>query len=236
MEKKNIGQYDNYIQLASAIGIILGYGLGIVCQKIFGDDKDEIKDKNGTLIKYNTGWPHSFAIEGIILLICDFVIFSFKNKYFSNNFALNKDNEGIEEVTKEKNDSTILSNFGKMLCNKLFLFTTIANNMAFFSMSVIQYWGDDYMKQVLKVGNSTRFIAFLCLVLLGPILGILFGGIICSHLGGYGKRKVMIFVIIAVIIGSLVSITTALYNNTILFILINWLFLFFICATIPPES
>lgn len=209
------------IQLSSAIGIIIGYGLGLLNQKIFGEEK---------------GWAEGFGIEGIILLICSFIIFSFKNKYFSHKFVLIKDNEGREETPNGENKSSIVSNFGKILCNKIFLFTSLGNSIAFFAMSVIQYWGDKYMDKVLEVSKSTRFIAFSCLVLLGPILGILFGGIICSYLGGYGKRKVMVFVIISVILGSLISITTALYNNYIIFILISWLFLFFVCATIPPES
>ena len=48
-------------------------------------------------------------------------------------------------------------------------------------MSIVQYWGDKYMENVLKLEKAKRFIAFGCLCLLGPILGKLFGGIVCSQ-------------------------------------------------------
>ena len=121
---------------------------------------------------------------------------------------------------------SLISNFGKILCNKIFLFTLLLNSLAFFTMRVIFYWGDKYMDKVFEVSESARFKEFSGLVLLGPILGILFGGIVWSHLGGYGKRKVMVFVIISEIVGSPISITKALYNNYIVFILISWLFYF----------
>ena len=212
------------VQLASGLGVVIGYGLGLFCDKVFSSQKI-------------LGWRSAFAIEGIILIICSIIIFFFKNKYFSNNFVLIKDNEGKEESPKGvKHGNEILSNFGKMLCNKLFLFTTLANSVAFFGMSVVQYWGDKYMENVLNLEKGKRFIAFGCLCLLGPILGMLFGGIICSQLGGYGKRSTMIFIILLVAIGSTISEMTGLFKNTLSFIILSWLFLFLICATIPPES
>ena len=210
------------IQLCCAIGIIIGYGIGLLCELIF--KKSEYK-----------GWRPAFALEGIILLVCGFIILSFDKTYFSQNFVLTKDNEGVEEVKKDQRKN-ILSNFGKMLCNFLFLFTTLGNSMAFFALSVIQYWVDQYMDEVMHVRKSTRFISFAILVLLGPILGILIGGIIVSKLGGYCKRSSMVFVIIACVLGSIISIITSFINNYIVFLIVCLLFLFSICSTIPPES
>ena len=103
-------------------------------------------------------------------------------------------------------------------------------------MSVIQYWGDPYMTTVLKMGDTKRFIAVGILCLLGPLLGMVFGGTISTKLGGYGKKQSMIFIIILIIISSIVSELFALFENYIVFIILGWLFLFLICATIPPES
>ena len=211
------------VQLGGGLGIIFGYGLGLICEELIST-------------KDYSGWRTAFAIEGIILIVCGIIIFSFKNKYFSNNFVLVKDNEGKEEDSLTENNASILSNFGKMLCNKLFLFTTLANSVTFFGISIVQYWGDQYMEKVLEIEKKKRFVAFACLCLLGPILGTLFGGVVCSNLGGYGKRKTMVFIIILVLIASIFSEITALFTVPMAFIALSWFFLFFICGTISPES
>ena len=212
-----------FIQLFGALGIVIGYGMGTICDKISSDDF--------------SGWRLAFGLEGIILIVCSFIIFSFKNKYFSCNFILIKDNEGREEQTNnEINIKGILQNFKKILSNKLYLFTTLSNSVIWFGMSVVQYWGDKYMENVLHMKKSERFIAFGCLCILGPILGILVGGIICSKLGGYEKRKSMVFIIFLQIIGSIIAELAAIHTIKMLFIILTWFFLFFTCAAIPPES
>ena len=92
------------------------------------------------------------------------------------------------------------------------------------------------MEKVLEIEKKKRFVAFACLCLLGPILGTLFGGVVCSNLGGYGKRKTMVFIIILVLIASIFSEITALFTVPMAFIALSWFFLFFICGTISPES
>jgi len=221
-KEKNRTMMVTLVQLGSPIGIILGYGLGVICEKI-----KPYEDYHG--------WRLAFGIEGIILIICAFIIFSFENKYFSCNFILINDNQGREEEKQDKN-SNILSNFGKILCNKLFFFTTLSNSVAFFGMSIIQYWGDNYMKKVINMQDSERFIAVGILCLLGPMVGMVFGGLVSSKLGGYNKKKSMVLIIILIFIASIISEITALVNNKYGFIILSWLFLFFICATIPPES
>ena len=59
------------------------------------------------------------------------------NQYFSYKFVLIKDNEGREKNPNGENNSSIISNFGKILCNKIFLFTLLSNSLAFFTMRVI---------------------------------------------------------------------------------------------------
>ena len=212
-----------FVQLFGALGIVIGYGIGVVCDKISSDDI--------------LGWRLAFGFEGIILIVCGLIIFSFKNKYFSCNFVLIKDNEGKEEETNnEINIKSILKNFKKILSNKIYLYTTLSNSTIWFGMSVVQYWGDKYMEKVLHMEKSERFIAFGCLCILGPIVGILVGGIICSKLGGYENKKSMIFLIILIFMGSIISELAAVHTIKILFIILSWFFLFFTCAAIPAET
>ena len=76
-----------FVQLFGALGIVIGYGIGVVCDKISSDDF--------------LGWRLAFGFEGIILRVCGLIIFSFKNKYFSCNFVLIK-------IMKEKKKNQIM--------------------------------------------------------------------------------------------------------------------------------
>ena len=212
------------IQLGLPIGIIIGYGMGIICDYILQEDSDY------------KGWRIAFGIEGIILVICAFIILGFKKKYFSEKFVLIDDNIGKEEKKEEAEKLINFNNLKKIIQNKLFLFTTLSNSVSFFGMAIVQYWGEIYMELVLKMDATLRFIIFSLLCLLGPILGMIFGGIVCSKLGGYNKRKAMIFIILLLIIASFLSSFITLGNNTIVFIIFSWSYLFFLCAAIPPES
>ena len=224
-KKKNRTLMVMLIQLGNPLGIILGYGIGMACEKMLPG-------------AYH-GWRLGFGIEGVILIICAIIIIFFKKQYFSEKFILIDDNIGKEEK-KEEEDTTnkpkSKSNIPKILCNKLFLFTTLSNSVSFFGMGIVQYWGDKYMELVLKIETTLRFILFGGLCLLGPILGIAFGGILTSKLGGYNKRKAMILTVILLIIAAVISCLITIGNNTVVFIVFGWCYLFFLCAAIPPES
>ena len=222
-KKKNRTLMVTLVQLGNPIGIILGYGMAMACDAFAPDDY--------------SGWRIAFAVEGVILIISGLIILGFKKKYFSEKFVLLEDNLGKEEVKKEQNEKLInMKNIGKIICNKLFFFTTLSNSVSFFGMGIVQYWGDKYMELVLKIDTTIRFILFSTLCLLGPILGILFGGIVCSKLGGYNKRRAMTFTILLLIIASSTSSLITIGNNTYVFVIFTLVYLFFICAAIPPES
>ena len=223
-KKKNRTLMVMIVQLGNPVGIILGYGIGMLCQKLLP----------GSF----SGWRLGFAIEGLILIICAFIIIGFKRQYFSEKFILIDDNHGKEEIKEENeiNKQKNKTNIPKILCNKLFLFTTLSNSVSFFGMGIVQYWGDKYMELVLQIKTTLRFILFSGLCLLGPILGIVFGGVITSKLGGYNKRKAMTFTVILLIVAAVISSLITIGNNTVMFVLFSWCYLFFLCAAIPPES
>ena len=216
-----------FVQLGNPVGIIIGYGIAMACDLIIPNDSNY------------SGWRIAFGFEGVILVVCAVIILFFNKKYFSEKFVLLDDNLGREEIKEEKEGENKLINFNnikKILCNKLFLFTTLSNSISFFGMGIVQYWGDKYMELILKMEANLRFIIFAVLCLLGPILGMIFGGLICSKLGGYGTRKAMIFVIIILIISSIISSLITIDDNMVIFIIFTWSYLFFLCAPISPES
>lgn len=211
------------VQVGNPLGIITGYGLAMLCDKI------KIFGLNG--------WRSGFALEGIILIIFAIIILFFNKIYFSEKFVLINDSKGKEEEKKEENQKfTLFENIGKILCNKIFLFSSLGNSVAFFGIGVVQYFGDKYMKLVLKIGDSLRFILFGVLCLLGPTSGMVVGGIVCSKLGGYVKRVSMIYVIIAMLIAAAISMAIACHEIIVLFVIASWTYLFAIGNVVPPIS
>ena len=137
-----------------------------------------------------------------------------------------------------ESDKTIqlFKNLGKIICNKIFIFSSLCNSVAFFGIGVVQFYGDKYMGKVLKISESSRFILFALLCLFGPTSGMVFGGIFCSKLGGYENRKSMTFVIISMAIASSISMGIASHTITAIFVIAGWTYLFGIGAVVPPIS
>ena len=94
-KKKHRALMVTIVQLGNPIGIILGYGMGMLCDTFAPEGY--------------SGWRISFAIEGAILIVCALIILGFKKKYFSENFVLLKDNFGKEEVKEEEENSKIIN-------------------------------------------------------------------------------------------------------------------------------
>ena len=217
-KKKLKAIWVTIVQVGNPIGIILGYGLGLLSQTIFS----------------SSPWVYCFLIEGILIAICAVIIFFFEDIYFSEKFILVDDSKGIEV----KGDKTVklFKNLRKIMCNPIFLFSSLCNSFAFFGIGVVQYYGDKYMEKVLEIGSSIRFILFGLLCLLGPTSGMVFGGIICSKLGGYIKRKSMTFVLISMSVASGISMIIACHTISPLFVVVSWTYLFGIGAVVPPLS
>lgn len=209
------------VQIGNPIGIIIGYGLGMICKAISEDN----------------GWRIAFPVEGIILILLAVIISFFDKLYFSERLVLIEDYKGKEkELTENEKKVSLFGNLGKILCNKIFLFCSLCNCIAFFGIGVVQFYGDKYMKIVLDIDDTLRFILFGFLCLFGPTTGMVCGGIICSKLGGYIKRSSMTFVIICMAIASIISMFIACHDFKILFVITGWTYLFAIGASIPPIS
>ena len=209
------------VQIGNPIGIILGYGLGMACKSISSDN----------------GWVIAFPVEGITLIICAIIILFFDKIYFSEKFVLTEDCSGIEkELSEEEKKVNLFANLGKIVCNKIFFFSSLCNSVAFFGIGVVQFFGDKYMDLVLGIDDIPRFILFGFLCLFGPTTGMVCGGIICSKLGGYVKRKSMTFVILCMTIASFISMLVACHEIKVLFVIAGWTYLFAIGASIPPIS
>lgn len=221
------------IQLGNPLGIILGYGLSTILS-VFGLSCGE----NHSSIKCRfSEWRLSFFIEGIIMILIGSVVWKFEDIYFHKDFKLKEVNKGILLDSKEKSD--FLKNFCHIISNKIFLFTTLSNSVAYFGMGVIQFWGNNYLKHYMEVNdNKLKLFLFNVICVSGPTIGVIIGGLLTQKLGGYTKRKTIYFALILSLISSLISIFISKIksDHLFLFCILVCLYLFFLCAMIPPEA
>ena len=246
-------------QLFALLGILVGYGIGLICDLIipvpdeinkYGNKDDPYKDE----YKYfYLGWRLAFSIEGMILAILGVLIFFCPKIFFSSTFYLNVDNDknGDDNIGREKSHKELKAEKEKngvngfkllikqlpaILCTKLFILVSIGNTVAFFGMRVIQFYADKFMELVLGVDKNVKFIYFIILCVAGPILGVLIIGIIMQKIGGYGSRNGMIFIIILNIIASFISILITLTLNTFISLGAAWIYLFCLAAVTPLQG
>ena len=222
------------IQLGNPLGIIFGYGVGMLCDKILGA---------GDVIKKGElhGWRIGFCLEGIMLILLGALNLCFEKKYFSPDFVLVGENMGkVKKEKKTKSPIIIISNFihsiPKYFKNVLFIATTFATSVSFFGLGVIQYYGEAYLRNVLGFEGQALFICYGSLCVLGPISGIIFGGLMTSKIGGYVKKKAIILCLILTSVGAVSAVSMGIVDNKAYFIAICLVYLFTIGAVIPPEA
>ncbi len=152
-------------QLFTLVGVLVGYGIGIVCDAIIPipDEVKRYSEEKSDKIEhryYYLGWRLAFSIEGIILAILGLIIFFSPKIFFSSTFYLNENNDqnGDDNIGREKSLAQIkkekekmkgqskyanliifLKQLPKILCTKIYIFMSIGTTVAFFGMRVIQF-------------------------------------------------------------------------------------------------
>ena len=221
------------LQFAGLLGIMVGYGLGIISDAIVGENKDFC------------GWRLSFIIQGILLIISGILIIILPQLYFSTTFYLNENDDykgrekTLEEINKEnqeKKENSLWNQLPKILCNKIFLFFSIGNTVTFFGMRIIQFYADVYMDIVLEIKETIKFILYIILCMTGPVVGIILCGIIMTKIGGYGSRNGMKFILLLHIIACVISIFITITLNPFLSLFSCWLYLFSFAAVSPLQG
>lgn len=128
----------------------------------------------------------------------------------------------------------IFKNLNIFFKQKIFLFSSMALASLFFIITVIQFWGPDYIKNVLKVENEDEItFTFAIVCISSPTLGVLFGGFVSSKAGGYEVRRAILVVLIFSLCAALSSIAVPLVSSLYPFIISMWIFLFFGGAILP---
>ena len=243
-------------QLFSLGGIIVGYGIGIICNAIFPVPEavtNYVKEgDNSSHEPYFLGWRLGFAIEGTVLAILGVIFLFCPQIFFSKTFYLNEDNDkegddnigrekSLAELKKEKegkkdNIKDFFRAIPKILCTKIFIFMSIGNTVAFFGMRVIQFYADKYMELVLGLEKEIKNTIYIILSVSGPILGILIIGFIMQKIGGYASRKGMVLIIVLNVIASIISIFITISLNAVISLGACWIYLFCLAAITPLQG
>lgn len=142
-------------------------------------------------------------------------------------------------------------NFIKLLLmafkQKVFLFCTLGLSSLFFIITIIQFWGPLYMKDVLKITDEYQInISFGIVCVSSPTMGVLFGGYTSSKIGGYESKHSIMLIVIFALCTTLTAIPITFVTNLIPFIIWLWIYLFFggailpgltgiIISSLPPE-
>ena len=243
----------SYIQMASPLGMVLGYTMNT----IIGSDK----------------WKTTLLIESISLFtFLSFLLFIPK-KYFSRKLTFKQHFEGeqIKKLTKiskikikNKNNSDNLRirkdvsrpslfgesnqenknelfSFGKklkyVLTNKIFISTVLYKSTNNFICSGTGFWLSDYVENILGEKNSyNRLYSYIIIIVIGPVIGMVMGGLIGSLAGGYEKKQSVLLIFIIQIICSISSIFVPLANSLFYFILFLSLFNMLLSAVVPINA
>lgn len=90
--------------------------------------------------------------------------------------------------------------------NKVFIFSVLGLANLCFVITVIQFWGTDYMENVLNIPAKTSSLAYMIVCLTAPTIGVIVGGIIISCLGGYESINASYMTLLGAISASLLTL------------------------------
>ena len=217
------------LNFSTLIGVIVGYGLAIVCDFFLQNPKI-------------LAWRLSFFIEGLTLGVLGAIFLLYPKIYFSSTFYLNKDDDYKGKANlgyindKNNQGNSFWKQLPEILCTKLFIFMSISNTVAFFGSRVIQFYADKYMEVVLKINKNLKYFLFIILCLTGPSVGNIISGLICTKIGGYASKNGMKFILLLNIIACLSSIFITATLNPVLSIGACWFYLFCYSSAVPLQG
>lgn len=170
-----------------------------------------------------------------------------KENRISNNISIktekiqrkNSDDSIFEEIDTSNEDitlKTIFMGFPQLIKNPVYIFSSLSMTTLFFVITVIQFWGSDYMENVLLIDKKNVFIAFVIVCVTSPTTGVIVGGIFSTCLGGYEKKSTIFMCLGGALLASLISIPACFVNTLAPFVVLLWLILFFGGIILPSLT
>ena len=214
-------EWVTIMQIGNPIGIIFGYGFSMCLSMLFNFSE----------------WRLAYFFEGGSLILIGLYIYKYIDEiYFSEKFLLISDNTGKYIQIKNDENKNFKDNLFIILTNKVFLFNTISGSVAFFGLGVIQFWGNDYLKNYLEVKNNGALFMFNILSISGPTLGVAFGGYLISKIGGYSKIEANYIPIFFSFLSGIFGLSVGFTNKLFIYFIVSWIYYFSLGAMLPSES
>ena len=162
------------IQVSNTIGHILGY---FIFYKLG-----------------NNQWKYGFLSEIFSVLCFVFVLILLPENYYNKDYEDNSNYQKInteEEVKLEgdsdTNNSIIIKSSIKndIMLNLPYICLTLYRSNRLFIFIVIDFWFSDYLQNtLLETNSSTIFLSYSLTIVIAPLLGLIFGGILSNKIGG----------------------------------------------------
>lgn len=170
-----------------------------------------------------------------------------KENRLSNQFSIKTEkierkssDESLFEVIETSSDDmtlkAIFMGFPQLIKNPVFIFSSLSMTTLFFVITVIQFWGSDYMENVLLIDKKNVFIAFVIVCVTSPTTGVIVGGILSTCLGGYEKKATVFMCLGGALLASLISIPACFVDTLAPFVVLLWLILFFGGIILPSLT
>lgn len=208
--------------LGNPVGVLLGFGFQ-------------------TLIKR---WYWCFAIEGILMVALAIIFLFSPSLYYTVNLELKEGTQTYEAYLKKNNEEDykpccektkeFMKNLKIILSNPIFIFSGLANALEMFGVDIIQFWGKNYMEQVIGITNPTlKFILFGFICAFGPPIGFILGGFTGSYVGGYAKKWCIVLCVVYSFICGIFGTFSIFPRTGWGLAVVLWAYLLFDCACVP---
>ena len=218
------------------LGLLQGFSpLGIICGYLV----------TGLVVNFWTvsySWRLSIIIQGALEFLpliyfqtidnVDVDIIEYKLRIQSSENPENGNNADIEEIS-------LWQQTKKLVTNEIFLLSSFSVCVAFFVVYGIQFWGTYYMIQTMDISVYEGMIAYFVITITAPVFGVLFGGYLLDHMGGYkGENKLVALKMCLLFSGCCVAIAVpaGFVYNIYIFCPLLWLEIFFGASVIPPGT
>lgn len=123
-----------------------------------------------------------------------------------------------------------------LLQNKIYVLLTLSTSCLYFVITGVQFWITDYMIITLNVPKNNVFIAFGLLCITAPCIGVLAGGVVIHHIGGYHVPETLGIVCFFGFLSCIVGIPIPFMSSFLMVTGMLWLLLFLGGFMMPALS
>lgn len=120
-----------------------------------------------------------------------------------------------------------------LLTNVQFMCFVLALTGMYFVTTGIQFWITDYFQNVYGISKEAVFIFFGAAAVTGPVFGVVAGGYVFNHIGGYTDPRSLNLAIVVCSISSVLGFSACFFDRFLVVISLLWIQFFAGGFTMP---